>query len=176
MKYETTLKLKNRKTIIIRPVKSTDERLFQELHYSLEMKDRYFRFFTPVHDFRHNQIQPMVNIDYSTDMILVAEYSENSDKRIIAVGGFFKTGNPSVCEIAFVTHEGWRGLGISRFLLSYLIQIARELKYKAFTGSILLENKAMLSIIDKAGYPMTFKHIEAGTLDFVMDISKGFNA
>ena len=171
-KYETSLQLKNGKTIIVRPVKPTDERMFQELHYSLDDQDRYYRFFTPVHDFRHRLVQPMINIDYSTDMILVGEYSEDSEKKIIAIGGIFKSGNPSIAELAFVTHKKWRGLGITKFLLNYLVQIARELKYKSLSGSILLENRPMLHIIDNAGYQITFRHMEGGVLDFILDISK----
>ncbi|MFW9881297.1 MAG: acetyl-CoA hydrolase/transferase family protein, partial [Candidatus Thorarchaeota archaeon] len=85
-KYENSFNLKNGKRVKIRPIKPTDERMIQELHYSLDEKDRYLRFFTPVKDFRHKKIQPMVNIDYSTDMILVGVYNENGEDQIIALG------------------------------------------------------------------------------------------
>ena len=171
-KYETILKLKNGNTIKIRPVKPTDERMIQELHYSLDEKDRYLRFFTPVHDFRHKKMQPFVTIDYTTDMILVGEASEEEEEKIVALGAFFKTVQPSVAELAFVVHKNWRGLGITRFLLNYLVKIARELNYKTFGGSILLENKSMLHIIDTSGYKLTFKNIESGVAEFAFNISK----
>ncbi|MFX0004608.1 MAG: GNAT family N-acetyltransferase [Candidatus Hodarchaeota archaeon] len=170
-KYETKHKLKNGKKIKIRPVKPTDERMIQELHYSLDEKDRYLRFFTPVKDFRHKKIQPMVNIDYSTDMILVGEYSENGEEKIIALGAFFKTVQPSIAELAFVVHKDWRGLGITNFLLNYLVQIGKELNYRSFTGSILLENKPMLHIINSSGYMLKLKRIEGGVTIFVFDLS-----
>lgn len=171
-KYETTLTLKNEKQIIIRPVKPTDERLIQELHYSLDEQDRYLRFFTPVQDFRHKKIQPMVNIDYTTDMILVGEYKEEEESKIIALGGFFKTLKPTLAELAFVVHKDWRNLGITRFLLNYLVKIGRELNYKTFGGTILLENKSMLHLIDTAGYDLTLKKIEGGVTEFAFDITK----
>ncbi|MHA1150113.1 MAG: GNAT family N-acetyltransferase [Promethearchaeota archaeon] len=171
-KYETNIKLRNGKRVLARPIKLTDERLLQELYYSLDKKDRYLRFFAPVHDFRHKKVQSQIIIDYITDMIIVCEYSENSEKKIIAMGGFFKTSDPSTAEIAFITHEDWRGLGITKFLLNYLVDIARELRYRNFSGSILLENKAMLHIINQSGYNMTFKSIEDGILDFIIDITK----
>ncbi|MFW9973353.1 MAG: GNAT family N-acetyltransferase [Candidatus Odinarchaeota archaeon] len=170
-KYESILKLKNGKKIKIRPVKPTDERMIQELHYSLDEQDRYLRFFTPVKDFRHKKIQPMVNIDYSTDMILVGEYSEDSEEKIVALGAFFKTVQPSMAEIAFVVHKDWRGLGITKFLLKYLVQIGKELNYRTFTGSILLENKAMLHIINNSGYSLKLKRIEGGVTIFAFDLS-----
>ena len=171
-KYETLLKLKNGKTIKIRPVKPTDERMLQDLYYSLDKEDRYLRFFTPRKDFRHKMIQPLVNIDYSTNMLLVGEYFENGEQKIIASGGFFKTTNPSTAELAIAVHEKWRRNGITKYLLNYLVRIARELNYKFFFGSILLENKPMLHIINNAGYPMISKSIEYGIIEFTFDISK----
>ncbi len=170
-KYETFLKLKNGKTIKIRPVKPTDERMIQELHYSLDERDRYLRFFTPIKDFRHRKIQPMVNIDYSTDMILVAEISENGESKIIALGAFFKAYQPSIAELAFVVHKDWRNLGITKYLLNYLVKIGKELNYRTFSGSILLENKSMLHIINSSGYSLNLKRIEDGVSVFAFDLN-----
>ncbi len=170
-KYETFLKLKNGKTIKIRPVKPTDERMIQELHYSLDERDRYLRFFTPIKDFRHRKIQPMVNIDYSTDMILVAEISENGESKIIALGAFFKAHQPSIAELAFVVHKDWRNLGITKYLLNYLVKIGKELNYRTFSGSILLENKSMLHIINSSGYSLNLKRIEGGVTVFAFDLN-----
>jgi len=138
----------------------------------LDEKDRYYRFFTPVHDFRHKKIQPMVNIDYTTDMILVGEIKEEGESKIIALGAFFKTNKPTLAELAFVTHKDCRGLGITRFLLNYLVKIGRELNYKTFGGTILLENKTMLHIIDTSGYNLTLKKIEGGVTEFAFNITK----
>ncbi len=170
--YETTYELEIGKKLFIRPVKTTDERMLQELYYSLDKKDIYYRFFQQMTDFRHKKIQPMVNIDYTTSIILVALYTEHNTQKIVAQGGFFKTHQPSVGELAFVVHKEWRGLGITKFLLSYLVQMGRELGYKEFGGSILLDNKPMLYIIDKAPYPMTLKNVEQGIMEFKMDITK----
>lgn len=166
-KYETSQVFKNGKTIIFRPVKPTDERLIQELHYSLDEKDRYLRFFSPIKDFRHKKIQPLVTIDYKTDMIVVGEYGE----QIIALGAFFKTIQPSIAELAFVVHKDWRGLGITKFLLNYLVRIGKELNFRTFTGSILLENKPMLHIINSSGYQLKLKRIEGGVTTFAFDLT-----
>jgi len=170
-KYETSLKLKNGKIVKIRPVKPTDERMIQELHYSLDERDRYLRFFTPIKDFRHRKMQPMVNIDYSTDMILVAEISENGENKIIALGAFFKAHQPSIAELAFVVDKDWRNLGITKYLLNYLVKIGKELNYRTFSGSILLENKSMLHIINSSGYSLNLKRIEGGVTVFAFDLN-----
>ncbi|MFX0029905.1 MAG: GNAT family N-acetyltransferase [Candidatus Hermodarchaeota archaeon] len=170
-KYETLLHLKDSRILKIRPVKPTDERMIQELHYSLDEKDRYLRFFTPMKDFRHRRIQPMVSIDYSTDMILVGVHVENGEEKIVTMGGFFRAHQPSIAELAFVVHEKWRGLGITKFLLNYLVKIGKELNYKTFGGSIMLENKPMLHIINNSGYSLKLKKIEQGITVFAFDLT-----
>jgi len=170
-KYEASLTLKNGKIIKIRPVKTTDERMIQELHYSLDERDRYLRFFTPIKDFRHRKMQPMVNIDYSTDMILVAEFSKDGENSIIALGAFFKAYQPSIAELAFVVQKDWRNLGITKHLLNTLVKIGKELNYRTFTGSILLENKSMLHIINSSGYSLNLKRIEGGVTVFAFDLN-----
>jgi acyl-CoA hydrolase len=174
-KYQTKIKLKNGKTILFRPIKPTDERMLQELYYSLDEQDRYYRFFSPAQDFRHQKIQSYIDINYTTDMILVGEYSEKSNKKIVAIGGFFKTLRPYIGEIGLTVHKEWRGNRISRYLLNYLGIIGRELNYKSFSGNILVENKKMLHIISNTDYPLSYKNIEDNVVDFILDISKKKN-
>ncbi len=170
--YETAFITPDKLKIVIRPVKATDERLLQELYYSLNDKDRYYRFFTPVKDFRHKKIQPLVNIDYSRDMILVCEYTNPAGEvTIVGSGGFFKTEDPAKAEVAFTTMEAWREKGLAKFLLQYLIRIAKEQGYRALNGMILLENRAMLHIMQSAGYKLVTK-VDMGDILFDLDISK----
>ncbi|MFO8020502.1 MAG: GNAT family N-acetyltransferase [Promethearchaeia archaeon] len=169
--YETTLELPNGKEILIRPIKPTDERLVQELFYSLGDQERYFRFFKTIKSFRHDRVQPLITIDYSTSMILVGETMKEKEKKIIAQAAFVKSDQPSVGELSFIVHKDWRGLGITKYMLDYLIQIGRELGYKEFSGTILLNNEAMLHIINSAPYPMTLKRYANGIFEFRMDIT-----
>jgi len=113
-----------------------------------------------------------VNIDYTTDMILIGEIEEEGERKIIAMGAFFKTFQPSLAELAFIVQKDWRGLGITKFLLNRLVQIGRELNYKTFGGSILLENKSMLHIINTSGFKLTLNKIESGVTEFAFNIAK----
>ncbi|NVM17494.1 MAG: GNAT family N-acetyltransferase [Candidatus Lokiarchaeota archaeon] len=171
-KYETIYQMKNGKTIKIRPIKATDERLLQGLYYSLDEDDRYLRFFSRDRKFPHKFVQPLVNIDYQTDMILVGEFLEEGEQKIVASAAFFKTHQPSTVELGIVVKKNFRKSGIAKFLLDHLITIARELNYKYFTGSVLIENKPMLYILNTSGYAMKSKNVEYGEVLFTLDISK----
>jgi len=171
-KYETNYKLSDGTNIKIRPVKPTDERMLQELYYSMKKEDRYLRFFTTISSFGHKKIQPQVNIDYFTKMIIVGEIIDEAEQKIISTAGFFKTKEPSKAEIGGVVHEKWRGKGIMRFMLEHLAKIGRELNVRIFSGDILLQNKPMLHIINTIGYPITYRNVESGEFEFAYDILK----
>jgi acyl-CoA hydrolase/GNAT superfamily N-acetyltransferase len=171
-KYETTFRMNDEKIIKIRPIKPTDERLLQGLYYSLSDDDRYLRFFSRDRKFPHKFVQPLANIDYTTDMILVGEFFEDGEQKIVASAAFFKTHKPSTVELGIVVKKNFRRTGIAKFLLNYLVRIARELNYKFFTGSILLENKPMLHFLNNSGYPFKSKSVEYGEVLFTLDISK----
>ena len=53
-----------------------------------------------------------------------------------------------------------------------MVKIAREQNYKYFSGSVLVGNRAMLHIINSAGYPMISKSLEYGVVEFKFDITK----
>lgn len=169
-KYETIYKVDD-ENILIRPVKPTDERKIQELYYSLDEQDRYYRFFTQIKQFPHKRIQNMITIDYSTSMILVGQ-TRDEEKKIIALSAFFKTKKPSEAEIAVVVHEDWRNQGIAHYLLNYLVQIGREMGYKVFSGTVLKQNQAMLHILKNMKYPFSVENIEGPTIEFLLDIRK----
>jgi len=171
-RYESKVQLKNGKTLIIRPVKPSDERMIQELYYSLDKDELYYRFFSRIIKFRHTKILPMVNIDYSTNMILVVINAEGEKKDVIASGGFFKTEDPSQVEMAWVTNKDWRGQGIARILLKNLVKIARELKYRSIKAQVIYDNAPMMHILNTSSYDLISKKTEAGIVKFVIDIQK----
>lgn len=61
---------------------------------------------------------------------------------------------------------------ITNFLLHYLVEIARELNYKSFSGSVLVGNRGMLHIVNNAGYPIISKRLDYGVVEFKFDITK----
>ena len=174
-KYETRVQLKNGKTVTIRPVKPSDERMVQELHYSLDKKEVYYRFFTPMRDFRRYRIKRFVNIDYSTNMLLVVVNSEGGKEEIIGTGGFFKTDDPSMVEMAWVVRKDWRGNNITRITLDLLVTIARELRYRKFCAHVIEENSPMIHILETSGYPLMSKKREDDIIKYTIDIRKQIN-
>jgi acetyltransferase len=149
VKYERILVLKNGTKLLIRPVIPHDQEMIEELHHSLDKQDTFYRFFTYVQNLRQDQIQPLVNINYCTDMVLVAEYQGTDKKQIVSMGGFFKKMDKKVGEFVFVTHKKWRALGITTCILNNLIKIAKDLNFEKLGGIICSDNKKMIKILNE---------------------------
>lgn len=160
-RYDRTLAPKTGPPMTFRPIKPTDERALQDLYYDLNDRDRFYRFFTPMKLFRREKIKPLVYIDYHSTFIIVGTV----DDKIVASGGYFLNPNINMAEIAFTVHQDFRNLGITKFMLEYLIRIAQEEGIAGFYGTILMENKAMLHIIRALKYKLEVR-VEESEFNF----------
>ncbi|MHA1684021.1 MAG: GNAT family N-acetyltransferase [Promethearchaeota archaeon] len=151
-KYERFYQLKDGTNALFRPIKPTDERALQDLYYDLSDRDRFYRFFTVMKTFRRDKVKPLVYIDYSSTMIVVVSIEEAGVEKIVGSGGYFVNPNVNMAEIAFTINESYRGRGITKNLLRYLIRIAQEQGVQGFFGTILMENRPMLHIIRSLEY------------------------
>jgi acyl-CoA hydrolase/GNAT superfamily N-acetyltransferase len=150
--YETIYITGTNEKIIIRPVKTTDEPLLKELYYSLNEKDRYLRFFEIRKEFTHSKTQYEVNIDYQNIFSIGAFIGEIGNEEMIGNATYYLNPKLNMAEYSFVIREDYRGKGIGSFLYHHLIIIAKEKGIKGFYGTIHMQNKSTIRIIQRGGY------------------------
>jgi acyl-CoA hydrolase/GNAT superfamily N-acetyltransferase len=150
-KYEKWVTIKNEKKLFFRPIRSTDEMLWRDFLYSTSEESIYYRFFQAIMAWPHEEAQKWVNIDYKKTMAIVGLTKERGYEEIVAIGRYINL-DTTRAEVDFLIREGWQKLGIGKFLLEYLAQIAKENGYKEFIASALSENIAMINVFKKV-YP-----------------------
>ncbi|MBN2069996.1 MAG: GNAT family N-acetyltransferase [Candidatus Krumholzibacteriota bacterium] len=143
--------------IFFRPVKPTDEALQREFFYSLSDESMYFRFFNRIKAMPHEKVQPMVNIDFREEISIVGLLGEAGNEEMIAIGGFKMDPSDNVAEVAFVVRDDWQRRGIGSFLMKKLVDIARERGLEGFKAEVLSQNRKMLDVFHKCGYPVRTK-------------------
>ncbi|MBN2157241.1 MAG: GNAT family N-acetyltransferase [Candidatus Lokiarchaeota archaeon] len=158
--YESDFETDSGKIVHFRPVKFTDERLLQELYYSLSMDDRVLRFFSPQKSFPHKQTQPKVAVDYQNTMAIVGLVGEEGKERIVAAGSYYLNQNTNMAEIAFTVREEWRNQGLTRRVIEILARIAQEKGIRGFNGEVLPDNKPMIHILQTLPYKVQFRDYE----------------
>jgi len=155
---ETTFTLTSGETVLVRPIKPTDDDLWLEFIYSLSEDAIYYRFFRPVKRWSRRDAQHFVVLDYRDRMALVAVLRQEEREQLIAIARYERDPATNLAECAFAVQDQWQGRGLGSFLLQYLIRIAMMNGIEGFTALVLADNRRMLRLFQGTGYLIRSKY------------------
>ena len=118
----------------------------------------------------HTKMQAYVNVDYHSEMSVVALINEPGQEIIIAEARYARDEESGFGDVAFFVDEKYQGLGIAQYLYDLLTRLARERGLNGFTAEVLQENKGMLKVFERGGLSM-----EALLKDGVYKLRMPFN-
>ena len=73
-------------------------------------------------------------------------------------------------EAAFMVADAHQGEGIATLMLEHLAAIARSNGIERFTAEVLADNRAMLAVFAKAGWPLQ-RRFESGVVDLDWELA-----
>ncbi len=91
-------------------------------------------------------------VDYRDEMAIVGTIPEAHGDEIVAVGRYYLIPDDNRAEVAFIVRDEWQSQGIGSFLLESLAAVARSQGLAGFTAEVLVDNKAMLAVLQKSGF------------------------
>jgi acyl-CoA hydrolase/RimJ/RimL family protein N-acetyltransferase len=139
-------------TFDLRPLNPADERRLQEFFYSHTKETLLLRYNHHPKQMSREKSSVLVSVDQSKDLALCIVKQQGSVLEIQAVGRYYLIESNNSCEVAFVTRERHQGKGMAKILLQEMIAIAALRRVYAMTAFVRAENKAMLSVFEKAGF------------------------
>ncbi|MGA3178885.1 MAG: bifunctional acetate--CoA ligase family protein/GNAT family N-acetyltransferase [Verrucomicrobiota bacterium] len=157
VQYVGAWKSKNKKRIVIRPIRPEDEPLMVKFHQTLSEQTVYQRYFSVLklsQRTAHERLTRICFNDYDREIALVAEYKENpkAEPQILGVGRLSKLRGVNEGEFAILVCDAWQGLGLGTELLKRVVKIGREEKLQRIIGHILPENHVMSQACQKVGF------------------------
>jgi acyl-CoA hydrolase/GNAT superfamily N-acetyltransferase len=168
--YKSRIKLKNRKTMSVRPLLPSDEIAYRNFLYSLQERTIYLRFFHNIQVFSHHMAQNhWANLDYRKNISLIGAVRSKGNKEIMALGTYAGI-DASQAEVAFLVHEDYQGLGVAGYLLQELEKIALQNGYRVFIATVLVENRAMLHVFKKR-YPEAMINKQGDEVEIKMNLA-----
>ncbi len=141
-------------TVLLRPIKISDEPLLKDLFYALSDKSMYQRFISARKDMPHARLQEFVIIDYTKQMAILAVIQKEGKEVAIGLGQYIIGEDIHSAEVAFVVRDDYQDKGVGTELLSYLTYLGKRGGLLGFTAEVLQENRKMLDLFDKAGFDM----------------------
>jgi len=151
-KYLTECVIRDGKKVLLRPIKPEDEPLMVDLFRSFSEETMRSAFFQVIKEFTHENLARYCNIDYDREMTIVAERTENEERRIMGIVNLIVQPDGKRGEIMIVIGDPWQNLGLGSKMLDYIISIGRDMELKSLFGEILAENLRMIHLFTVRGF------------------------
>ncbi len=151
-----TFQVRDGRQVAIRRITPDDAPLLVDLYYRLSDTARRLRF----HSMRQNvsleeiveETERLSNLDPAHQAALVATAQEEGEERIVAVARLARSQDPTEAESAIVVRDDYQNQGLGSYLLTRLVQVARDMDIVCLTAWVMAENLHMLHIIQKSGF------------------------
>jgi acetyltransferase len=154
--YETLWRLRDGRTVILRPIKPEDGQLWQEMFQNFSEESVHNRFFYMIKDTPHAVRVRYCDIDYNKEIAIVAELKEER-RRILGVVRLTIDANKKTGEIAFIVADPWQGLGLGSKMVDYMIEICKDIGLETIYAFVLPDNYRAIKLVKKRGFIIQYK-------------------
>ncbi len=164
--YSAQETLKNGLQVTVRAIRPDDREALLAALKELDERTVYLRFFGAKQEFSHQELTEATDVDFVRTVALVTCIQDGAEEKIIGAGRYIAFGNaepPDRAEVAFTVEEDYQGLGMASMIFRHLAGIAREKGIREFHAEVLPENKGMLAVFSRSGFPMKQEYAEGVT-------------
>ena len=135
----------------LRPLHPSDMRGLQEFFYSHDEETVRMRYGYRRERMTGESAYKLAAVDQRRDLALGLFEEQRGREELRAIGRYYLDEDGRRAEVAFVVHEGMRGLGLGAYLMSELARVAKRRKVKTFWASVMADNVAMARVFRAAG-------------------------
>jgi RimJ/RimL family protein N-acetyltransferase len=143
--------LRNGLAVTIRALRPDDRERVARAVRGLDRESIYFRLFSYRSGLTEAGLDRLMRSDGEREIALLVVTAEGT---VIGSGRYVVT-RPATAEVAFMVEEDYHGQGIAGRLLRHLARVAAMHGIRTFEADVLAENKAMLAVFARSGWPMS---------------------
>lgn len=163
--------LKDGSQTLFRPILPEDEPLLKAFILKVTKEDLYYRYFSEINEFTHEDLANMTQIDYDREMAFVAIYAVNNEYEIIGVTRAVSDPDNIDAEFSVLVRSDLKGLGLGRKLLDKMIHYAAEHGLQRLTGITMPNNQGMITLARKLGFDVDIQ-IQDGVVNLSLTLEK----
>lgn len=149
---EEWVEMKNGERSLFRPILPEDEPQLQQFISQVTKEDLYYRYFSEINEFTHEDLANMTQIDYDREMAFVAVRRTDQGDEILGVTRAISDPDNIDAEFAVLVRSDLKGLGLGRRLLEKLISYTRDHGLKRLNGITMPNNRGMVTLARKLGF------------------------
>ncbi|OAT23068.1 protein acetyltransferase [Buttiauxella gaviniae ATCC 51604] len=172
---EENVTLKNGEQCLFRPILPEDEPLLQQFISLVTKEDLYYRYFSEINEFTHEDLANMTQIDYDREMAFVAVRQQNGESEIIGVTRAISDPDNIDAEFAVLVRSDLKGLGLGRRLLEKLISYTSDHGLQRLNGITMPNNRGMVTLARKLGFDVDIQ-LEDGIVSLALPLIKSIDS
>lgn len=167
--------LKNAEHCLFRPILPEDEPELQRFIAQVTKEDLYYRYFSEINEFTHENLANMTQIDYDREMAFVAVRRLGDRDEILGVTRAISDPDNIDAEFAVLVRSDLKGLGLGRRLLEKLISYTANHGLQQLNGITMPNNYGMISLARKLGFEVDIQ-LEDGIVGLTLPLVKNANS
>ena len=152
---ERRVTLGNGCEVLLRPSRSADAGLLQDLFFRMRPEDVYTRFFRHLRSLTLEMAEHLSSAGYDHEMAFVATAGEDEHEQVVASASYYVDASTGLADVAYMVDPGWQRVGLATALQRRTIEYARMHGVRGFTADVLWENGAMMAVLRRADARVT---------------------
>jgi acyl-CoA synthetase (NDP forming)/RimJ/RimL family protein N-acetyltransferase len=165
-RWATTVVLGDGSTAFIRPLVPADQDDLLAFHQAQSRESIYRRYFSPKPSLSTTELEHFTTVDMVDRVALAVEVHDE----FVGWCSYERWPGRDEAEAAFMVDDGYHGLGIATLMLEHLAAIARTNGIERFTAEVLSDNRGMLAVFAKAGWPLQ-RRFDSGVVDLDWELA-----
>ncbi len=158
--YRETLRLRDGRDVLLRPVHRSDADALQRFFASLSPRSRLLRFHGAVNRLPVQALQMLTTQVAQRHVALVATTLTDDSERVLLADARYVVAEDGEAEFAVTVADAWQGQGLGRALLQRLAIHARTSGIQQLSGSVMPGNEPMLGLMSHLGAELHSSHAE----------------
>ena len=152
---ERRVTLKNKAQVLLRPSRTADAPLVQDLFFRMRPQDVYTRFFQQLRSLTLEMAEHLCSVGYDHEMAFVATVGEDEDERVVGTASYFVDASTGLADVGYMVDSAWHGVGLGTALQARAIEYARAHGVRGFKADVLRGNDPMLHVLKQADATVT---------------------
>ena len=132
-------------------------------------EDLYYRYFSEINEFTHDDLVNMTQIDYDREMAFVAVRTTVEGNEILGVTRAISDPDNIDAEFAVLVRSDLKGMGLGRKLLEKLIAYTQNHGLQRLNGITMPNNKGMIGLARKLGFSVDIQ-LEDGIVSLSLQL------
>jgi acyl-CoA hydrolase/GNAT superfamily N-acetyltransferase len=151
---ERVAELRDGRAVLVRPTRTSDAKLLQDLFFRMRDEDVRTRFFRRLRSLTDEMAQHLCSVGYEHEMAFAAVIGDREAERVVGTACYFTDPSTGYADVAYMIDPEWQGCGLGSLLQERTVEYARRHAVRGFTADVLGENAPMLKVFRKSGLRM----------------------